>query len=71
MPKRSLSEVERDGNLFTLDNRRLVAFQRTGVEVPYRMATSRETQREFTKKFSTTTEGIGIRIRRVGWHGPE
>jgi RHS repeat-associated protein len=63
--------VEHDGNLFTLDNRRLVAFQRSGIsQVPFRMATGREIGKEWRKKFTTETNGIGIEIRGVGWHGP-
>jgi hypothetical protein len=34
--------VIRDGKLFTLDNRRLAAFQQAGMRVPYRMATEDE-----------------------------
>jgi hypothetical protein len=37
--------VERNGMLYTIDNRRLEAFRRAGVEVPYRMATRREIRR--------------------------
>jgi hypothetical protein len=65
--------VEHEGNLFTLDNRRLVAFQQANLDsVPYRMATGKEIAKEFTRKnkFTTVTNGIGILIRRVGWHGP-
>ena len=34
--------LERDGQMFTLDNRRLEAFRRAGVKVSYRMATPEE-----------------------------
>lgn len=57
--------VERDGNLFTLDNRRLVAFQQAGVSVPYRMATAAEENAE-KWKFTTTNAGTSIRIRGGG-----
>lgn len=54
--------VERDGHLFTLDNRRLEAFRRAGVEVPYRMATSEEAEVE-AWKFTTQSRGTTIRVR--------
>lgn len=55
--------VERDGVLFSLDNRRLVAFGEAGVSVPYRMATRREVKREWDSKFTTTTDGRSIQLR--------
>ncbi len=54
--------VERDGHLFTLDNRRLEAFRRAGVAVPYRMATSEEAEVE-AWKFTTQSRGTTIRVR--------
>lgn len=58
--------VERDGHLYTLDNRRLAAFQKAGLsEVPFRMATRREIDRE-SWKFDPDTDGTSIRIRRGG-----
>lgn len=36
----------RNGNLFSLDNRRSAAVQDAGVPMPYRMATSHETAKE-------------------------
>lgn len=54
--------VDKDGALFTLDNRRLEAFQRAGVDVPYRMATPEETAAE-AWKFTTKNEGASIRLR--------
>jgi hypothetical protein len=54
--------MERAGKLFTLDNRRLEAFRRAGVEVPYRMATQQEIASEGWK-FTTQNEGISIRVR--------
>ena len=54
--------VERDGNLFSLDNRRLEAFRRAGVQAPYRMATKKEAASEGWK-FTTRNKGISIRIR--------
>ena len=54
--------VERDGQLFTLDNRRLAAFQRAGVQVPSRMATPEEAAAAGWK-FTTRNEGTSIKIR--------
>ena len=58
--------TERDGNLFTLDNRRLVAFQKAGLpEVPYRMATPEEAAAE-AWKFDSKNGGTSIKIRGGG-----
>jgi len=57
--------VERNGNYFSLDNRRLAAFQEAGVNVSYRMATGQEIANE-SWKFTTTNEGTSIVIRGVG-----
>jgi hypothetical protein len=54
--------VEKDGVLFTLDNRRLEAFRRAGVNVPYRMATPDEIANE-AWKFTTRNNGVSIRVR--------
>lgn len=54
--------VEREGQFFTLDNRRLEAFRRAGVKVPYRMATPEEASRE-AWKFTTKNGGTSIRVR--------
>ena len=53
---------ERDGKLFTLDNRRLDAFRRAGVDVPVRMATPQDMAEE-AWKFTTHNDGVSIRIR--------
>jgi hypothetical protein len=53
---------ERDGKLYTLDNRRLEAFRRAGVHVPTRLATPQEIAAE-AWKFTTSNEGLSIRIR--------
>lgn len=55
---------ERDGKLFTLDNRRLEAFRRAGLDVPVRLATPQEIA-EAAWKFTTPNEGVSIRIRGV------
>jgi hypothetical protein len=54
--------VEKDGQLFSLDNRRLEAFRQAGVKVPYRMATPEEASAEVWK-FTTKNGGESVRIR--------
>lgn len=54
--------VEREGRLFTLDNRRLEAFRRAGVDIPTRMATPEESANE-AWKFTTKNGGVSIDIR--------
>jgi hypothetical protein len=54
--------VERDGQLFTLDNRRLEAFRRAGVPIPWRMATPEEIEEE-SFKFTTKNGGISVKVR--------
>jgi hypothetical protein len=54
--------VEREGLTFTLDNRRLEAFRRAGVAIPWRMATPEEITAELWK-FTTTNGGVSVRIR--------
>ena len=58
----SIRLVERDGQLFTLDNRRLEAFRRAEVPIPYRMATPEEAAAE-AWKFTTRNSGTSIRVR--------
>jgi hypothetical protein len=54
--------VERDGKLYTLDNRRLEAFRRAGVNIRYRMATEEEAVGE-AWKFTTRNDGASVRVR--------
>src|SRR5438094_231963 len=54
--------VEKDGLLFTLDNRRLEAFRRAGVEIPWRMAPSEEIAVE-AWKFTTANQGASVKVR--------
>lgn len=56
--------VERRGLLYTLDNRRLEAFRRAGVAVPYVMATEDDARRE-RWKFTTTNDGESIIVRSL------
>lgn len=60
---------ERNGQWFSLDNRRLVAFQQAGVDVPYRLATPAEVAAE-AWKVTTTNGGTSIRIRDGGGTWP-
>lgn len=54
--------VERDNQLFMLDNRRLEAFRRAETPIPYRMATPQEAAAE-AGKFTTRNNGTSIRVR--------
>jgi len=54
--------VERGGLFYTLDNRRLEAFRRAGVPIPWRMATDEEIVTE-SWKFTTNNNGTVVRIR--------
>ena len=51
-----------DHLLFTLDNRRLEAFRRAGIKIPFRMATPKEISAEGWK-FTSSNVGSNIRIR--------
>ena len=53
--------VEKDGKIFSLDNRRLKAFQDAGVEVPYKKLDAIPKGEEF--KFTTKNEGVDIIVR--------
>ena len=53
---------ERDGKIFTLDNRRLKAFQEAGVPIKTVPATPDEVARE-AWKFTTKNEGASVRVR--------
>ncbi|WP_212909919.1 RHS repeat-associated core domain-containing protein [Streptomyces sp. TS71-3] len=58
--------VEREGDLYTLDHRRLVTFQKAGLEqVPYVMATPEEVAAEGFK-FDQDAARTSIRIRGTG-----
>jgi hypothetical protein len=53
---------EWNDKLFTLDNRRLEAFRRAGMDIPARLATPQAIAEE-TWKFTTQNEGVTIQIR--------
>ena len=58
---------------YTLDNRRLVAFQKAGLgrSILYRMATRKEVRSEGWK-FSTKNDGVGVNVRDGdGYHWNE
>uniref|UniRef100_UPI003F49333C hypothetical protein n=1 Tax=Pseudonocardia sp. CA-138482 TaxID=3240023 RepID=UPI003F49333C len=59
--------VEKDGKLYSLDNRRLAAFKEAGVDVRYRMAKPREIASEWERKFTTDNDGTSIIIRGGRW----
>ncbi len=53
--------VEKDGEVFTLDNRRLKAFQDTGVAVPFQKLD--DIPENELDKFTTRNDGTSITIR--------
>jgi hypothetical protein len=60
--------VEFEGNLYSLDNRRLAAFKLLDIDVPVLIEdlSNPAILAEFTQKFSTITEGLSIFIRGTG-----
>jgi hypothetical protein len=60
--------VEFEGNLYSLDNRRLAAFKLLDIDVPVLIEdlSNPAILAEFTRKFSTITEGLAILIRGTG-----
>ena len=54
---------EKNGKLYSLDNRRLYCAQQAGVKVKYRYATQAEIKKELPRKFTTKNNGKRIRIR--------
>ncbi|MCP1307952.1 RHS repeat domain-containing protein [Paenibacillus tyrfis] len=59
---------EKDGNLYSLDNRRLYAFQQANVNVRYRLATESEVSAQMWK-MTTKNNGTSIRIRGGSGNG--
>lgn len=57
--------VEHNGSLFSIDNRRLVAFQMADRPIPYRMAREEEMEK-FHEHLTTKTDGVGIEIIMEG-----
>ncbi|WP_066913742.1 RHS repeat-associated core domain-containing protein [Millisia brevis] len=63
--------VIRDGELFSLDNRRLAVFQMANEEVPYRLIPLDSLTAEFqSRRFSTETMGESVSIRTPGIPNP-
>lgn len=56
--------VDKEGMIFTLDNRRLYAFQKAGVEIPYQKLDAVPRSQLF--KFTTVNDGTSILIRGNG-----
>jgi hypothetical protein len=55
---------EHNGELFSLDNRRLFAGQYAGVQLPYRIATPAEIA---GRDMTYVDGGLSIKIRGIGW----
>ena len=55
--------VERDGKIFTLDNRRLWAFQQANVPIPFRRLDNVPRAEKF--KFTTKNDGTSIKVRGI------
>ena len=53
--------VERNGQIFTLDNRRLHAFQQAGIDIPFQKLDAVPKKELF--KFTTDNGGTSIRVR--------
>jgi RHS repeat-associated protein len=53
--------VQKDGMVYTLDNRRLYTYQQAGVEIPYIKLD--EIPKNELKKFSTLNQGTSIKVR--------
>jgi len=54
--------VEREGKIFTLDNRRLHTYQEAGIDIPFQKLDGIPKRQQF--KFSTENDGVEILIRR-------
>ncbi|GAB5410182.1 MAG: hypothetical protein BalsKO_25470 [Balneolaceae bacterium] len=59
----SIKIVEKDGIIYTLDNRRLKAFQDAGVNINYEKVDYNSLSKNELKKFTTENEGTSIRVR--------
>jgi hypothetical protein len=54
---------ERDGKVWTLDHRRLIAAREAGKDLRYRKATPREIEKSFPDKNTTLDDGQSVRIK--------
>jgi hypothetical protein len=48
--------------IFTVDNRRLEAFRRAGLPIPWQLATPEEIEAE-SWKFTTKNDGVSVKVR--------
>ena len=53
--------VEKDGKIFTLDNRRLFSFQQANIDIPFQKLDHIPKRQKF--KFSTGNDGVDIEIK--------
>lgn len=58
--------TEYNGGIYSLDNRRLEAFQRAGVDIPYKKVDYSSLSDFEKSKFQTTNNGTSVRIRTGG-----
>lgn len=58
---------EKDGKIYTLDNRRVISFRLVNMKIPYRMATVEEIVKDIIEgnKFSTADLGMSIILKEV------
>jgi len=63
-PVKPIRVFEQEGQLYSLDNRRLFAGQFADAELPFRWATPEEVADE-SWKFTSSNGGIGITMRSV------
>jgi hypothetical protein len=52
-----------NGNIYSLDNRRLYAFQEAGVDIPYEYASPTQINKAWDAKLTTRNDGTNIRVR--------
>ncbi|MEM8994690.1 MAG: hypothetical protein AAGF23_07850 [Acidobacteriota bacterium] len=54
--------TRKGGKAFTLDNRRLYAYRRAGVAIPYVLSEGRAASKDFDRKFSSTDGGRSMKV---------
>jgi len=55
--------IDKEGRVWTLDNRRLEAFKRAGINIRYRMATPSEIRKTFGAHMDNQLNGMDIVVR--------
>ena len=55
--------VSHEGQLWTLDNRRLYVFQQAGLKIKTKIVFMKDVKNEFKDKFTTKNGGYTIRVR--------